>query len=70
MHPDHLDLVGGLLKLAHNSLGTQRWLLADYQESIAGHLQERGFQPTARYTMLVKTVAAPAMNPGMVQVGA
>lgn len=70
VHPDHSDQLAGLLKLAHNCLVTQRWLLADYQESIARHLQERGFQPTARYTMLVKTVAAPVMNPGMVQVGA
>jgi hypothetical protein len=70
VHPVHSHLWPGLLKLAHNSLGTQSWLLADYQESMAGYLQERGFQPTDWYTILVKTVAAPAMNPGVVQVGA
>lgn len=70
VHPDHSNLLPGLLKLAHNSLGTQRWLLRDYQELIAGHLQDRGLHPTARYTMLIKTVAVPAMSPGMAQVGA
>ena len=70
LHPDQSHLLPGLLKLAHNTLSTQRWLVADYQELIAGHLQHQGLQPIARYTMLIKTVAAPVMSPGMAQVGA
>ena len=70
LHPDHCQLLPGLLKLAHNRVGVQRWLVADYLELIAKELQHLGFQPTALYTVLIKTVAAPAMSLGMAQVGA
>ena len=70
VHPDHLELVSGLINLALNSAGAQIWLLPDYQDYLRRSLQHRGLQAVTNYTMLIKTVAVPVRSPGVAAVEA
>jgi len=65
VHPAHPETLPALLALALTQPGRHRWLVPDYQPQVAAELERRGFQPTAEYTMLVTTVAAPVLQPGM-----
>jgi hypothetical protein len=69
-HPDRPELLPHLLRVALARPGWQRWWLPDYQERLAEHLQSNDFQGVARYTMFIKTVAAPVSSPGMAPVEA
>ena len=53
-HPSHPDAAPYLLR---DSGQTQNWLVPSYQENIAESLDRQGLHETARYTMLIKTVA-------------
>ena len=70
VHPDHSDLLSGLLDLALARVGVHRWLVPDYQERVGEWLQSRGFRQAARYVILVKTVTARVLSPGMAPVEA
>ena len=70
VHPDHPQVLTGLIALALSTPGVHRWLVPDYQEPVCDQLGDRGFQEKARYTMLIKTVAVPVMRPGMAPVEA
>ena len=68
--PDHPEVLSQLVSLALSNPGIQRWLVPDYQSTVAEQLRRHGFREMARYTMLIKTVAVPAMHPGMAAVEA
>ena len=70
VHPDHPDLLPALLDLALAHGGIHRWLVPDYQERVGDWLQDRSFRQAARYVVLVKTVTARALSPGMAPVEA
>lgn len=55
-HPDHPETVSHLVR---SSRQTQNWLVPSYQEHVAELLGQQGLTETARYTMLIKTVAVP-----------
>ena len=46
--------------------GVQRWLVPDYQEMVSNLLLSRQFRAVSRYSVMIKTVAAPVAKPGMV----
>jgi hypothetical protein len=70
VHPDHPDVLSRLVTFALSTPGTHRWLVPSYQETVCDQLGYRGCQERARYTMLIKTVAVPVMQPGMAPVEA
>ena len=70
VHPDSSDLCRGLVELALAHGGRQRWLVPDYQTLAADILLGHGFYETARFTILIKTVAVPVMSLGMAPVEA
>ena len=70
VHPDHPDLLPALLRMALTQTGIGRWLVPDYQGRLARHLEDSGFHKLAKYTMHIKTVAAPVTRPGMAPVEA
>lgn len=70
VHPDYPDLLPALLDLALAHGGIHRWLVPDYQERVGDWLQGRSFREAARYVVLVKTVTARVLNPGMAPVEA
>jgi hypothetical protein len=67
---DYPDVLSEMVSFATSNPGTQRWLVPNYQGRVCDQLRYRGFQEMARYTMLVKTVAAPVMQSGMAPVEA
>ena len=69
-HPDFLDALPALLATGLARQGLHKWLIPDYQEMALELLLRRGLRETARYVVLVKTVAAPVMMPGMAAVEA
>ena len=70
VHPDCSDLWRGLVELTLSHGGRQRWLVPDYQTITADILLGHGFHETARFTILIKTVAVPVMSLGMAPVEA
>lgn len=70
VHPDHSELWRGLVDLALAHGGLELWLVPDYQTTIADILLDLGFRETARFTMMIKTVAVPVMSLGMAPVEA
>ena len=69
-HPDFPDALPVLLEKALARQGIQKWLIPDYQEMSQELLLRRGLVETARYVVLVKTVAARVMAPGFAAVEA
>jgi hypothetical protein len=65
VHPDHPETLAALLPLALTQPGRHRWLVPEYQPQVMAQLEQMKFQPVAEYTMLVTTVAAPVLRPGM-----
>jgi hypothetical protein len=70
VHPDHPQLLPALVNLALSHAGPQRWLVPDYQKAVQDQLRQHNFRETARYTVLIKTVAVPVLCPGMAPVEA
>jgi hypothetical protein len=68
--PEHPEVLSQMVSLALATPGKQRWLVPNYQPTVVDQLHLRGFQEMGRYTMLIKTVAVPAMRPGMAAVEA
>ena len=69
-HPDHPDSLQTIIQAALARNGLHKWLVPDYQEMERTLLLRRGFRETARYTALIKTLAAPVTRPGMAAVEA
>ena len=69
-HPGFPDALPALLYNALAQPGLNKWLIPDYQEMAHELLLRRGLVETARYVVLVKTVAAPVMSPGFAAVEA
>lgn len=69
-HPDHPEALYPAMDYALAQPGIQRWLVPDYQESVAERLGNRGFRQMAQYTLMVKMVAVPALRYGMAPVEA
>ncbi len=70
VEPGNPRLWAALVEWALIQGGTQRWLVPDYQETVSSLLLRRQFREVARYTVMIKTVAAPVAKPGMVTVEA
>ena len=70
VHPDHSQLVPGLINLGLSSAGAGSWLLPDYHDHLRRSLQLRGLQAVTNYTMLIKTVAVPVRSTGVAAVEA
>ena len=68
--PGNPGLWAALVEWALNQGGMQRWLVPDYQEMVSSLLLRRQFQEVSRYSVMIKTVAAPVAKPGMVTVEA
>lgn len=58
-HPDHPDTTPYLVR---DSCQIQNWLVPSYQPNIVQLLDRQGLHETARYTMLIKTVAVPVRS--------
>ena len=58
-HPDHPEAAPDLVR---DSCQTQNWLVPSYQPNIVELLDRQGLHETARYTMLIKTVAVPVRS--------
>ena len=58
-HPDHPNTTPYLVR---DSCQTQNWLVPSYQPNIVRLLDRQGLHETARYTMLIKTVAVPVRS--------
>ena len=69
-HPEFPELWEGLVERALYQGGLVRWLVPDYQEPAAGLPVRRQFHDTARYLMMIKTVAVPVGRPEMATVEA
>ena len=69
-HPGFPEVLPALLTKGLAIAGPHKWLIPDYQEMAQELLVRRGFGETARYLVLVKTVAAPIMAPGFAAVEA
>lgn len=70
VHPDSSKLWRDLVELTLARGGRQRWLVPNYQTITADILLGHGFYETARFTVLIKTVAVPVMSLGMAPVEA
>ena len=69
-HPDFPGVLPALLAMGLATPGQHKWLIPDYQEMAQELLLRRGLSETARYVVLVKTVAAPVKMPGRAAVEA
>ena len=69
-HPDFPGVLPALLAMGLATPGQHKWLIPNYQEMAQELLLRRGLSETARYVVLVKTVAAPVKMPGMAAVEA
>ena len=58
-HPDYPDSTRYLVGISCN---TQKWLVPNYQQNVAGLLKRQGLQEVGRYTMLIKTVSVPVRS--------
>ena len=70
VHPDHPENLEALVDLALSFQGHHRWLLPVYREAGTQLLLRQGFHEIARYTVLIKTLAAPVFSHGMAAVEA
>ena len=70
VHPDHPENLEALVDLALSFQGPHRWLLPVYREAGTQLLLRQGFHEVARYTVLIKTLAAPVFSHGMAAVEA
>ena len=70
VHPDHPESLSALVHLAMARRGTKRWWVPGYQEMTKSLLLHRGFKETARYFVLIKTMAVRALSHGMAPVEA
>ena len=70
VHPGDPSLLKALVARALAQEGVQRWLVPDYQEEVVTQLLESQFHEVARYSVMVKRVAVPVVNPGMATVEA
>ena len=69
-HPDHPESLSALVHLAMARRGTIRWWVPGYQTMTMNFLLHQGFQETARYFILIKTMAVRALSHGMAPVEA
>ena len=69
-HPDYPESLSALVQLAMARRGTTRWWVPGYQEMTKSLLLHQGFQETARYFMLIKTLTVRALSHGMAPVEA
>ena len=69
-HPDHEESLSALVHLAMARRGTTRWLVPGYHKMSKSLLLHNGFQETARYFILIKTMAVRALSHGMAPVEA
>ena len=69
-HPDNPESLSALVQLAVDRRGTTRWWVPDYQQMTKSLLLHQGFQETARYFMLIKSMAVRALSLGMAPVEA
>ena len=69
-HPDAMDALPALLDYALAGKGAQLWLVPEYLESLERLLIHRGFREVARYSMLIKRVAAGVKRPSLAPVEA
>ncbi len=69
-HPDFPALLPPLLDWALLHGGVQHWLIPDYQGPVRDYLLRYGLRETSRYTLLVKTIAAPVRKHAMAAVEA
>ena len=69
-HPDFPDSLPQLLDRALSQGGVQQWLVPDYQEPVRDYLLRNGLRESSRYTLLVKTIAAPVRKHVMAAVEA
>ena len=70
VHPDYPELMPGLVDLAVARGGRQQWLVPSYQGEVGDFLRYRGFREVAKYAMLIMTVTARVISPGMATVEA
>lgn len=70
VHPGYPDSLPTVVDAALARGGLHKWLVPDYQVMEKSLLIARGFRETARYTALIKTVAAPVSRPAMAAVEA
>ena len=70
VHPDFPALLLPLLDRALSQGGVQHWLVPGYQEPVRDCLLRYGLRETSRYTLLVKTIAAPVKKHVMAAVEA
>ena len=69
-HPDFPALLPQLLDWALSHGGVQHWLVPDCQEPVRDYLLRNGLRESSRYTLLVKTIAAPVRKHVMAAVEA
>lgn len=69
-HPDHPESLPALVQLAMAKRGTTRWWVPDFQETTKSLLLHQGCRETARYFMLIKTMAVRSLSYGMAPVEA
>lgn len=60
--PEHPKVLRSLLANACARPGDQSWLVPDYQEPVGTILLRQGLKEIGRYTMLIKTLAVPAVS--------
>ena len=68
--PDNSEVWEALVDRTVHQGGLQRWLVPDCQKEVPGLLLRRRFQEVGRYSMMIKTVAVPVANSGMIPVEA
>ena len=69
-HPDHPESLSALVHLAMARRDTTRWWVPGYHEMTKNLLLHQGFEETARYLMLIKTMTVRAMSHAMAPVEA
>ena len=69
-NPNDTEMWEALANCALSHKGDQSWLVPDYQAGLACELLPRHFHETARYSVMIKTVAVPVASQGMATVEA
>jgi hypothetical protein len=70
LHPDEEEMLPLFVDYVMAEAGTYLWIVPDYQEPLGHLLLERGFREVARYSLLVKHLAARVRNPNLAPVEA